>query len=47
MKNGAKIMICGDTGVGEFGHKPWAGHATAADTKKALLDWTSDHCGGG
>lgn len=47
LKDGAKIMICGDTGVGEFGYKPWTGKANAADTKKALLDWTGDHCGGG
>lgn len=47
LKNGAQIMICGDTGVGEFGHAPWRMRANQADTRKALLTWTSDHCGGG
>lgn len=46
LQSGARVMVCGDTGIGEFGLTSWRGSADAA-TRELLLRFTRANCPGG
>jgi hypothetical protein len=46
LKSGAHVMVCGDTGVGEFGLTPWRGGVTPP-TRDLLVRFTNANCPGG
>jgi len=46
LKSAARVMVCGDTGIGEFGLTPWHGGVTKV-TRSVLLRFAEANCPGG
>ena len=46
LRSGARAMMCGDTGVGEFGLTPWRSRGAPADAP-VLRRFTRANCPGG
>ncbi len=47
LKSRARVMLCGDTGIGEFALTPWHGQRATPDTRIEVLKFTQANCPGG